>query len=33
MTDEEWKALVYDETKQKELETLAPKWTEGLFTR
>jgi hypothetical protein len=33
MTDEEWKKLVYDETKQNELEYLAPKWTEGLFVR
>jgi len=33
MTDEEWRELVYDETRQGELEKLAPLWTEDLFVR
>jgi hypothetical protein len=33
MTDEEWKKLVYDETRREKLEKLTPKWAEGLFVR
>ena len=31
MTDEEWRELVYDETRQVELEQYAPEWSGNLF--
>jgi hypothetical protein len=31
MTDEEWKALVYDKERQDELERLTPEWSRKLF--
>jgi len=33
LTDEEWRKLVYDKTRQNELEKLAPDWSRRLFVR